>query len=271
MTWDLRGQRLPAAAGPATRGTPATPATPAAHATPATPAVLEMRHVTFRYDSAPDIPVLNRFSLAVNPGELLCILGPSGCGKSTVLKVAGSFLLPSSGEVLVDGTPVDRPDARRVMVFQDHDQLFPWKTVAGNVQFGLRGRHSDVVAALLREVGLAQEGHRYPHELSGGMRQRVALARALAGRPPVLLLDEPFAAVDAPQRRELQVLLQTLLRDHGTTAVFVTHDVEEALRLGSRIIVLDRQARVVLEEEGAGSRRAARVARAVRTMGQESR
>lgn len=209
--------------------------------------LLELRGVTVRYRRQErEEVVLRDFSLSIELRELLCVLGPSGCGKTTLLKVAGSFLHPLAGRVLLEGLTVGEPDPGRVMVFQDQDQLFPWKSVMSNVRFGLRGRgrysgtRADAAARALQEVGLADAGELYPHQLSGGMRQRVALARAFVGTPRLLLLDEPFGSVDAPQRRDLQLLLQRLLQDHESTAIFVTHDVEEAIVLGTRIIVLRR-------------------------------
>ncbi len=227
--------------------------------------LLELRSVTFRYgEASPAGSVLREFSISLEEGELLCVLGRSGCGKSTLLKIAGSFLLPDSGGVLLDGYGVTAPDPERVMVFQEQDQLFPWKRTIQNVAFGLTAglRRSPGEPRLpvdpeekrrlclraLEEVGLSDSVELFPHQLSGGMRQRVALARAFVGRPRLLLMDEPFGSVDAPQRRELQLLLRRLLADHAGTALFVTHDVEEALLLGSRIIVMGRDGAVKLEE-----------------------
>ncbi|SIQ33224.1 NitT/TauT family transport system ATP-binding protein [Alkalispirochaeta americana] len=212
--------------------------------------LLHLEKITLAYDGA---PILHNCSLTLEEGELVCLLGPSGCGKTTLLKVAGSFLLPRSGEVLLQGRPVTAPDPQRIMVFQDQDQLFPWKRVEDNVILGItRGRPTpaerEAARAILTEVGLGEALRRYPHQLSGGMRQRAALARAFAGRPRLFLMDEPFASVDAPQRRELQGLLQRLLRDHRGTALFVTHDVEEALLLGSRVLVMNRRGELLPED-----------------------
>ncbi|POR02016.1 hypothetical protein AU468_07110 [Alkalispirochaeta sphaeroplastigenens] len=212
--------------------------------------LLHLEGITLAYDGA---PVLQDSSLTLQEGELVCLLGPSGCGKTTLLKVAGSFLAPRSGRVFLQGRPVTAPDPQRIMVFQDQDQLFPWKRVEDNVLFGItRGRptpdQKEAARAILAEVGLGESLRRYPHQLSGGMRQRAALARAFAGRPRLFLMDEPFASVDAPQRRELQHLLQRLLRDHRGTALFVTHDVEEALTLGSRVLVMNRRGEILPED-----------------------
>lgn len=217
--------------------------------------LLEMEDITVRFHGeGRETVVLQEFSLSVYPGELLCILGPSGCGKTTTLKVAGSFIAPDSGTVRLEGRRTDSPDPQRVMVFQEQDQLFPWKRVLDNVAFGLNAGSSPTreegrrrCRQALSEVGLAEVESAFPHQLSGGMRQRVALARALVGRPRLLLMDEPFGSVDAPQRRELQLLLQRLLADHRGTAVFVTHDVDEALLLGTRILVMGRDGSIVLE------------------------
>ncbi len=218
--------------------------------------LLEFRGITAGYAGEStrvgEQPVLGDFDLTLYRGELLCILGPSGCGKTTLLKVAGSFLPPKAGVVRLKGERVGRPDPHRVMVFQEQNQLFPWKRVLENVCFGITtGTRAQIrarAAVALTEVGLADAAKMFPHQLSGGMRQRVALARAIAGRPELLLMDEPFGSVDAPQRRELQLLLQRLLSDHHGTAMFVTHDVEEALLLGTRTIVLARDGTVVLKQ-----------------------
>ncbi len=241
-------------------------------------ASLELEGVTFSYPGEP-LPVLNDVSLAIIPGEVVCVLGPSGCGKTTLLKVAASFLAPSAGNVRFRGTVVSDPDPERIVVFQEQDQLFPWKTALGNVIFPLRhaGRslqHLENPGAPLRqralnalaEVELRDDAARYPHQLSGGMRQRVALARAFVMEPAVLLLDEPFASVDAPTRKRLGMLLQRLQRSHNPGVLFVTHDMEEALRLGDRLVVLNRKGRVCLQEEGwksAGSALRQRIREAV--------
>ncbi len=194
------------------------------------------------------VPALDGFELEVSRGEFLAILGPSGCGKSTLLRLLAGFDRADAGLVEVDGAPVTAISPRRLLVSQD-PALFPWLTAAENIGFGLRaqGRADPArVEALLVEFGLAGAGGRYPRELSGGMRQRVALARALAVRPDVLLLDEPFGALDALSRESMQALLEATWLASGATVVLVTHSVDEALRLADRVVVVSpRPARVV--------------------------
>lgn len=217
---------------------------------------LALSDISFRYDPTGG-PVIRGVSLSVDRGETVCVLGPSGSGKTTLLKVAASLLVPSAGEVrTVDGV-VGEPGPDRIVVFQDQDQLFPWKTVLGNVVFPLRQvlRYSEEEAdrrgkAAIEEVELPHVYNWFTHELSGGMRQRVALARAVAIEPPVLLLDEPFAAVDAPTRERLGALLVRLQRRHDLAVLFVTHDVDEAIRLGHRIVVLGRDGAVSFRSDG---------------------
>ena len=186
---------------------------------------------------------LDGVDLALAPGELVCVVGPSGCGKSTLLDLVAGHTRPARGDVRVDGRPVEGPGPERVMVFQEH-ALFPWLSVADNVGFGLknagvpRSERESTVARWLAKVGLTDAAGLHPHQLSGGMRQRAALARAFAMRPEVLLMDEPFSALDAPSRDRLHVELQELWRETGTTLLFVTHNVREAVALGDRVVVL---------------------------------
>jgi len=183
---------------------------------------------------------LANVDLAIAPGEFVAILGPSGCGKSTLLNVIAGFEHPSAGRVLVDGAPVTAPGPERPVVFQQHS-LFPWMTALDNVAFGLRmaGQASARERArhYLGLVGLADFHHRYPHELSGGMQQRVGLARALAVEPSILLMDEPFGALDAQTRVLMQEQLLRLWEQWRHTVVFVTHDIDEAIFLADRIMV----------------------------------
>jgi NitT/TauT family transport system ATP-binding protein len=186
---------------------------------------------------------LDHIDLKVEPGEFLCIVGPSGCGKSTLLHIITGLQRATSGSVLVDDKPVDGPSTNRILIFQELG-LFPWLTVAGNVEFGLkmagipRRERKDKAAHYLRMVHLSQFRDSYIHQLSGGMRQRVALARALATEPDVLLMDEPFAALDAQTRDILHDELERIWSETGRTIIFVTHNVREAARLGDRVIVM---------------------------------
>lgn len=193
---------------------------------------------------------LNETNLSIADGEFVCVVGPSGCGKTTLLNLIAGFLSPTSGEIAVDGRPVDGPSNERAVVFQA-DAVFPWLTVEKNVEFGpqvqgrlKRGETGDV-AHYLELVGLAEFAKAYPKELSGGMRKRVDLARAYASGPKVLLLDEPFGALDVFTKEAMWIALKRVLKAEPKTTVFVTHDIEEALFLGDRVIVMTpRPARV---------------------------
>ncbi|MFJ3519217.1 MULTISPECIES: ABC transporter ATP-binding protein [unclassified Streptomyces] len=188
-------------------------------------------------------PVLERTDLEFPAGSFTALLGPSGCGKSTILNMVAGFVRPASGTVTAGGLPVHGPGPERGVVFQ-HYALFPWRTARGNVEFALkrlglpRTERRRRALAALAEVGLADGAEKYPAQLSGGMQQRVALARALAAEPEVLLMDEPFGALDALTRTRMQSLLRELWQRRGTTVLFVTHDIDEALALAGRVIVL---------------------------------
>ncbi len=192
---------------------------------------------------APGRLALDGFDLTVAPGEFLCLLGPSGCGKSTLLNMLAGFSRPDAGQVLADGQPVTGPGPDRGVLFQT-PMLFPWLTTLDNVLYGPRARHQlDAEARaraveLLGTVGLADAREAYPHELSGGMRHRAAFARVLVNRPRLLLMDEPFGALDAITRVAMQRFLLDLWQRERTTIVFVTHDVEEAALLGDRVCVM---------------------------------
>jgi NitT/TauT family transport system ATP-binding protein len=184
---------------------------------------------------------VERTSLDVKPGEFVCLLGPSGCGKSTLLNCVAGYVAPSEGTVKVDGVTVQRPGPDRGMVFQQYS-LFPWMTVRENVRFGPRvtGASSpdSVADTFLELVGLSRFADRYPGELSGGMQQRVGIARALANYPSVLLMDEPFGALDAQTRVMMQESLLRIWSEFGITVLFITHDVDEALFLADRVLIM---------------------------------
>ncbi|QBR93094.1 ABC transporter ATP-binding protein [Nocardioides euryhalodurans] len=187
---------------------------------------------------------LEGLDLRVDPGEMVCVVGPSGCGKSTVLDLVAGLTIPTSGRVLVGGQPVTGPGLDRSVVFQQYT-LLPWRTAQGNVELALeaaggmdRRERADRAREYLDLVGLSDFATRYPHELSGGMKQRVAIARSLSHGPQVLLMDEPFGALDAQTREHLQEELIGIWRETGTTVVFITHDIEEAVFLGQRVAVM---------------------------------
>jgi NitT/TauT family transport system ATP-binding protein len=196
--------------------------------------------VEFVHDGRP-MRVLDRIDLDVADGEFLCVLGPSGCGKSTLLNVLAGFLAPTSGRVTMDEEQVTGPDPRRIVVFQERG-VFPWLTVEGNIGFGLSGLpRAERDARIVRYVGLVglQGFERaYPHELSGGMKQRVEVARALAVDPDVLLLDEPFGALDSITRLVMRGELLRIWQAERKTVVFITHDIDEAVQLADRVVVL---------------------------------
>ena len=204
---------------------------------------LELQDLTLWYNTAGGrLLALDKINLQVSAGEFLCIVGPSGCGKSTLLYLIAGLNQPSAGKVLMDGNVVEHTGTDRIMIFQEHG-LFPWLTVEENVEFGMKMK--GVKKALRREqaneylklVHLQKFGKSYIHQLSGGMRQRVAIARALATEPDVLLMDEPFAALDAQTRDLLHDELERIWAETGRTIVFVTHNVREAVRLGDRVAV----------------------------------
>ena len=206
---------------------------------------LALKNVCLSYatNSNNRLIALNNINLKVQPGEFLCIVGPSGCGKSTLLHLIAGLHQQSSGDVLVDNTPVQGTGTDRILIFQELG-LFPWLTVAQNVEFGMRMKgiskpqREAKVREYLRLVHLHQFADSYTHQLSGGMRQRVALARALATEPDVLLMDEPFAALDAQTRDLLHDELERIWAETRRTIVFVTHNVREAIRLGDRVVLL---------------------------------
>ncbi|GGL61984.1 ABC transporter ATP-binding protein [Halocalculus aciditolerans] len=199
--------------------------------------------VSKRFEGRQTVQALDDVSFDVADGEFVCIVGPSGCGKTTLFRIIAGLETATAGAVHVDGDRVTGPSTDRGMVFQEYG-LFPWRTVRGNVRFGLE--QEDVTAAerderveeMLDLVGLRDAADQYPKELSGGMKQRVGIARALAVDPDVLLMDEPFASVDAQTRANLHTELLRIWRETAKTVLFVTHDVEEAVTLADRVVVL---------------------------------
>ena len=189
------------------------------------------------------LSALEDMSLSVREGEFMVLVGPSGCGKSTLIDLLGGLSQPSSGQILLDGAPISGPGLNRGIVFQQY-ALFPWRTALENVEFGLEAKgvskaeRRDVARGHLSMVGLSGFEDRFPHELSGGMKQRVAIARSLAYAPEVLLMDEPFAALDAQTRETLQIELLRIWEKSRTTILFITHGIDEAVCLGQRIAVM---------------------------------
>jgi NitT/TauT family transport system ATP-binding protein len=193
------------------------------------------------------------FTLAA--GELVCLVGPSGCGKTTLLKCIAGLMTPTAGTVTLAGTPVSGPPKDMAVVFQEYGRsLFPWMTVRQNIELPLKekklpkARRGELVDEALAAVGLTDAAGRYPWQLSGGMQQRVAIARAVAYEPKVLLMDEPFAAVDAQTRADLEDLIRSVWHKFGVTILFVTHDIDEAVYLGQRVIVLSNSPTIVQDD-----------------------
>ena len=219
---------------------------PAARSASVTPA-LELADVTkvFTLESGHRITAVDQLSLTIDPGEFVCVVGPSGHGKSTLVNLIAGFVAPTSGRVVCHGRAVTGPGADRGVVFQA-DTLFMWRRVAENVAYGLKARHvpgperEAAVARLLEVVGLTRFARAWPKQLSGGMRRRVAIAAVFANEPDVLLMDEPFGALDYARRAALHQVLVDLWTSVGNTVLFVTHNIEEALALAHRIVVLIR-------------------------------
>ncbi len=212
---------------------------------------IEVRHirVEFQTPSGPMVAVRD-VSMSIAPSEFMCVLGPSGCGKTTVLNCLAGFIAPTAGDILVDARPVSARGFDRGVVFQDLNQLFPWRTAQENIEYGLEVRKVPVAkrharaAELLKLVKLENFAGAYPHELSGGMQQRVAIARALAYDPGILLMDEPFAALDAMTRDNLQHQLTEIWSTTKKTVVYITHNVTEAVFLGDKIMIMGDQGTV---------------------------
>ncbi|MEU8988267.1 ABC transporter ATP-binding protein [Streptomyces sp. NPDC048558] len=201
------------------------------------------------------VEAVRDLTFTVDAGELVCLVGPSGCGKTTLLKCIGGLLTPTAGEVHLEQRKVTGPPPGMAFVFQEYGRsLFPWMRVGENVELPLKqkdlskSQRRELVRDALESVGLADAVQAYPWQLSGGMQQRVAIARALAHEPRVLLMDEPFAAVDAQTRADLEDLVRGLWRERGITILFVTHDIDEAVYLGERVLVLSASPTVIQEQ-----------------------
>ena len=229
---------------------------PAAAQAPDGKALLDVTDVTLQYRTADRVVTATRgVSFTVEQSDRFVILGPSGCGKSTLLKAVAGFVSPVQGRILLSDVPVTRPGPDRVVVFQEFDQLLPWKTVLQNITFALtasgrvQSREADERARhYLEKVRLTSFAGSFPHTLSGGMKQRVAIARAMAMEPRILLMDEPFAALDALTRARMQEELLQLWSDTQFTVLFVTHSIEEAIRVGNRILLLSAHPGMVKAE-----------------------
>jgi NitT/TauT family transport system ATP-binding protein len=203
--------------------------------------------------------VIDTMNFSVKAGEFLCLVGPSGCGKTTLLRLLAGLMTPTKGEVRFNGQRISEPSLERAIVFQDYGRaLLPWRTVGGNIALALealrtpREERESKIEELLTTTGLSHARDQFPNQLSGGMQQRVQIARCLAQKPKLMLMDEPFGALDAITRQSLQDEVLKLTREHGTTVVFITHDLEEAIYLGDRVIVLGANPGRILETVDVG-------------------
>ncbi|MEL6522768.1 MAG: ABC transporter ATP-binding protein [Pseudomonadota bacterium] len=220
---------------------------------------LETVSKTFRGDGR-DVEAVTPISLTIETGQIVTFLGPSGCGKTTLMRMVGGLETPTAGTITLDGARLTGPDRRRGMVFQSYS-AFPWLTVAGNIRMGLKYRsglteaeQSEIVSDLIETVGLKGFDDSYTNRISGGMRQRVAIARTLAADPDVLLMDEPFGALDALTREHLQTKLMEINRRAGKTTIFVTHDVEEAILIAHRLVIFSARPARILEDIDVGAK-----------------
>lgn len=217
--------------------------------------VLKIEHLSKAYSTQNNSSeILADLNLTVEENDFICILGPSGCGKSTLLRCIAGFE-DYTGTIQCNGKVVTKPSPERVMVFQDYNQLFPWKTVEKNIQYPLKVKGIRDKAELkrisyeyLEKVGLDGYQKYYPHELSGGMKQRVAIAKALALKPEIILMDEPFAALDAITRNSLQKEMYRISTQEKVTVIFVTHNIQEAITLGKRVLLMGKQGKILIDE-----------------------
>jgi NitT/TauT family transport system ATP-binding protein len=229
---------------------------PAGDTLPANQAMLSVRGLKKVYQTdGGDVEAVRNLTFDLRPGELACLVGPSGSGKTTLLKCIAGLMAPTAGEVLLDGKRVSGPPKKMAVVFQEYGRsLFPWMRVRENVELPLKNQgvpkaeRDKLVDDALEAVGLSHVPRSYPWQLSGGMQQRVAIARAIAYQPEVLLMDEPFAAVDAQTRADLEDLIRVVWKKLGVTVLFVTHDIDESVYLGERVIILSSSPTVVQED-----------------------
>jgi NitT/TauT family transport system ATP-binding protein len=217
---------------------------------------LEIKELTIEYEvNKKIVTALDNINFEAKQFERLVLLGPSGCGKSSILKAVGGFIKPANGQIIFDGIPITKPAIDRAFVFQEFDQLLPWKTAIENIIFALTSTKKikkdealNIAKESLKKVNLANFENNYPHQLSGGMKMRVAIARCLALDSKVILMDEPFASLDAITRRKMQDDLLNLWKDTNFTMIFVTHSIEEAIKLGSKIIILSSNPGMIIKE-----------------------
>ena len=215
--------------------------------------VISLKGVSLTYHSDSAVNALDTINLKLHEGEFVCLLGPSGCGKSTLLKIIAGFVFPTLGTVTIDGQIITGSDWHRGVVFQQ-PPLYPWLNVAENVEFGLKMRkiptnnRREIVDAYLEKIGLLEFRSNKIYELSGGMKQRVAIARVLVNNPRVLLMDEPFGALDALTRAQMQTILRNIWWESKKTILFITHDVDEALALGTRVLVMSKRPGQIVKE-----------------------
>ena len=218
--------------------------------------ILDVKNLSKTYVSqGGNNQILNGLNLTVKEREFICILGPSGCGKSTLLRCIAGFEA-YEGTIECNGQIVTKPSTDRIMVFQDYNQLFPWKTVEKNVQYALKLKGikdkeelKKISDKYIAKVGLDGYQKYYPHELSGGMKQRVAIAKALALKPQIILMDEPFAALDAMTRNSLQKELYKISTTEEVTFIFITHNIQEAITLGTRVLLMGKQGQIIIDDE----------------------
>nr|WP_273336104.1 ABC transporter ATP-binding protein [Clostridium luticellarii] len=216
--------------------------------------IISLENVSLTYKSSnTEVDAIKSINMHIKSGEFICILGPSGCGKSTLLKIIAGFINPSEGKALIDGNKINGADHDRGVVFQQ-PALYPWLNVENNVRFGLKMRKisrqqaDEKVDFFLKRIGLDEFRKLKPYELSGGMKQRVAIARVLANDPEVLLMDEPFGALDALTREQMQNLLRHIWSENKKTVLFITHDIDEALYLATRVIVMSKRPGKIIKQ-----------------------